>query len=52
MLRHCELELAGQSIGGNGLLIAARARALGLILVAAKTREFHRVSGLQVENWL
>jgi tRNA(fMet)-specific endonuclease VapC len=33
----CELELAGQSIGGNDLLIAAHARALGLILVTANT---------------
>ena len=48
----CELELAGQSIGGNGLLIAAHARALSLILVTANTREFFRVSDLQVENWL
>ena len=48
----CELELAGQLIGGNGLLIAAHARALGLILVTANTREFCRVSDLQVENWL
>jgi tRNA(fMet)-specific endonuclease VapC len=48
----CELELAGQSFGGNGLLIAAHARALGLILVTANTREFCRVSDLQVENWL
>jgi len=48
----CELELTGQSIGGNGLLIAAHARALGLILVTANTREFFRVSDLQVENWL
>jgi tRNA(fMet)-specific endonuclease VapC len=48
----CELELAGQSIGGTALLIAAHARALGLILVTANTREFCRVSDLQVESWL
>ena len=48
----CELELAGQSIGGNNLLIAAHAQALNMILVTANTREFCRVLDLQIENWL
>ncbi|WP_323374682.1 type II toxin-antitoxin system VapC family toxin [Skermanella rosea] len=48
----CELEQAGLSIGGNDLLIAAHAMVLGLTLVTANTREFSRVSGLRVENWL
>lgn len=47
-----ELEGAGQPIGGNDLLIAAQARALGLTLVTANEREFRRVPGLSVENWL
>ncbi len=47
-----ELEAAGQPIGGNDLLIAAHARALGLTLVTDKLREFSRVRGLKVENWL
>jgi tRNA(fMet)-specific endonuclease VapC len=34
------------------LLIAAHARALGLTLVTDKLREFSRVAGLVVENWL
>lgn len=46
------LEAAGQPIGGNDLLIAAHARALGLTLVTANEREFRRVQGLVVENWL
>ena len=41
----------GTPIGGNDLLIAAHARALGLILVTGNTREFERVEGLLLENW-
>ncbi|NYZ16646.1 type II toxin-antitoxin system VapC family toxin [Azospirillum sp. RWY-5-1] len=47
-----ELEAAGQPIGGNDLLIAAHARALGLTLVTANEREFRRIGRLTVENWL
>lgn len=48
-----ELEAAaGQPIGFNDLLIAAHARTLGLTLVTDNTREFSRVRGLKVENWL
>ena len=46
------LERAGRSIGPNDLLIAAHARALGLTLVTDNVREFSRVPGLAVENWL
>jgi tRNA(fMet)-specific endonuclease VapC len=47
-----ELEAAGATIGMNDLLIAAQACALGLTLVTDNTREFSRVRGLVVENWL
>lgn len=47
-----ELEVVGQPIGMNDLLIAAHASSLGLILVTDNTREFSRVRGLTVENWL
>ncbi len=47
-----ELEAAGQPIGMNDLLIAAHANALGLTLVTNNTREFKRIRGLNVENWL
>lgn len=47
-----QLARLGQPIGQNDLLIAAHARALGVILVTANTREFARVPGLAVENWL
>jgi tRNA(fMet)-specific endonuclease VapC len=47
-----ELEAAGKSIGGNGLLIAAHAYAAGATIVTANTDEFKRIRGLNVENWL
>jgi len=47
-----ELEAAGQTIGSNDLLIAAHAYTLGCILVTDNVREFGRIRGLQVENWL
>ncbi|MFM2275140.1 MAG: hypothetical protein RL211_1012 [Pseudomonadota bacterium] len=47
-----ELEAAGQPIGMNDLLIAAHANALGLTLVTDNAREFSRIRGLNVENWL
>jgi tRNA(fMet)-specific endonuclease VapC len=47
-----QLELAGTPIGGNDLLIAAQAIALGHTLVTDNDKEFARISGLRVENWL
>lgn len=47
-----DLEAAGQPIGGNDLLIAAHALAAGLTVVTDNAREFGRVAGLAVENWL
>jgi tRNA(fMet)-specific endonuclease VapC len=46
------LEAAGTPIGGNDLLIAAHAQALGATIVTANTQEFKRVRGVKVENWL
>ena len=46
------LEAAGTPIGGNDLLIAAHARALGATIVTANTQEFRRVRDVKVENWL
>ncbi|QQS52950.1 MAG: type II toxin-antitoxin system VapC family toxin [Candidatus Competibacteraceae bacterium] len=46
------LERAGTPIGPNDLLIAAHARSSGLTLVTNNMREFSRVPGLLVENWL
>ena len=46
------LESAGEVIGPNDLLIAAHARAADLTIVTGNEREFRRVPGLRVENWL
>jgi tRNA(fMet)-specific endonuclease VapC len=50
-IRHA-LAKAGKPIGPYDLLIAAHARAEGLTLVTNNVREFKRVPGLKVENWL
>ena len=47
-----QLEQAGQPIGGNDLLIAAQALALGLTMVTDNEREFGRIGELACENWL
>ncbi len=47
-----DLEKIGQRIGPYDLLIAAHAKTLGAILVTGNVREFNRVDGLIVENWL
>jgi tRNA(fMet)-specific endonuclease VapC len=46
------LNQLGQPIGWNDLFIAAHARTLDLILVSDNIREFSRIPGLKVENWL
>ncbi len=46
------LEQAGTPIGSNDLLIASHALAADLTLVTANEREFSRVPGLNMENWL
>jgi len=46
------LEKVGTPIGGNDLFIAAHALFLNLIMVTANEKEFTRVEGLIVENWL
>jgi tRNA(fMet)-specific endonuclease VapC len=47
-----QLQRLGQPIGSNDLLIAAHALALDRTLVSGNEREFRRVPGLSVENWL
>jgi len=46
------LEKRGAPIGSNDALIAAEALAQGATLVTDNTREFSRVPGLLLENWL
>jgi tRNA(fMet)-specific endonuclease VapC len=47
-----ELSRNGEIIGGNDLWIAAHALSLGATLVTNNVREFKRVKGLKVENWI
>ena len=46
------LRLKGTPIGPLDMLIAALAIALNLTLATNNVREFRRVPGLRVENWL
>jgi tRNA(fMet)-specific endonuclease VapC len=47
-----ELESKGELIGNNDLWIAAHALASQLILVTNNEREFRRISGLKVQDWV
>lgn len=47
-----QLEREGRPIGANDTLIAAHALTLDATLVTDNVREFERVQGLRVENWL
>lgn len=47
-----ELKIIGKPIGPYDVLIAGQARARGLILVSNNVREFERVPGLQLEDWM
>lgn len=47
-----DLELQGNIIGANDLLIAAQARRLKLVVLTANIKEYERVKGLKVENWV
>ncbi|MBB3102321.1 type II toxin-antitoxin system tRNA(fMet)-specific endonuclease VapC [Azomonas macrocytogenes] len=47
-----ELARAGTPIGPYDQMIAGHARSLGLILITHNTREFERVPGLRIENWV
>ncbi|MEZ4299023.1 MAG: type II toxin-antitoxin system VapC family toxin [Polyangiaceae bacterium] len=46
-----EIEASGLPIGSMDYLIASIALAHDLVLVTHNTREFARVSGLQIEDW-
>ncbi len=47
-----ELERQGGLIGPYDLMIAAHTLALDAVLVTDNVREFSRVAGLRLENWL
>ena len=46
------LEKKGQPIGSIDMLIAAHAKSLDMVLVTNNMKEFERVEGLNVENWV
>lgn len=46
------LEKKGNIIGSNDLFIAAHAKSLGLTLITNNEKEFSKVNGLKVENWI
>lgn len=46
------LQKSGQMIGNNDLWLAAHARSQDWILVTNNEKEFLRVDGLMVENWV
>lgn len=47
-----KLQKTGTQIGPNDLWIAAHALSKGMTLVTNNTREFKRVPGLKLENWV
>lgn len=47
-----DLERKGTIIGINDLHIAGHARSEGMVLVTNNLREFERVEGLRLENWV
>lgn len=47
-----DLKVKRTLIGANDLFIAAHARCLGLTLGTSNIREFSRVRGLAIENWM
>jgi len=46
------LEAKGQPIGNNDLWIAAHAKSIDMTLVTNNEREFKRIPGLKLENWV
>jgi tRNA(fMet)-specific endonuclease VapC len=47
-----ELERTGQRIGVHDMMIGAHARSEGLTVVTNNLREFRRMPGLRLENWV
>lgn len=47
-----ELERIGRPAGAYDMLIGGHARSEGLIVVTNNMREFERMPGLRVENWV
>jgi tRNA(fMet)-specific endonuclease VapC len=55
--RHCaeiraDLKKKGAMIGANDPMIAAHARSLAAVVVTNNSKDFGRINGLEVENWM
>ena len=51
-LIRASLESRGKPIGSMDMLLAAQAKSRDLILVTNNEKEFHRIEGLKLENWV
>ena len=47
-----ELERKGTPIGPLDMMIAGHARSLGYTVVTNNIKEFERIDGLRLENWV
>jgi len=47
-----DLKKRGPQLGSADLMIAAHARAIGAVVVTNNVKDFGRVKGLEIENWL
>ncbi|MBP3201863.1 MAG: type II toxin-antitoxin system VapC family toxin [Lachnospiraceae bacterium] len=48
----CALEKSGNTIGSMDMLIASHAKSMNMTIVTNNEREFSRVKGLKIENWV
>jgi tRNA(fMet)-specific endonuclease VapC len=47
-----QLERVGQRAGAHDMMIGGHARSESLVMVTNNVREFERIEGLRIENWL
>jgi tRNA(fMet)-specific endonuclease VapC len=47
-----DLKRRGAQLGAADLMIAAHARAIGAVVVTNNVKDFGRVKGLEIENWM
>jgi tRNA(fMet)-specific endonuclease VapC len=47
-----DLKKKGQQLGANDLMIAAHARSIDAVIVTNNVKDFRRVKGLKLENWM
>jgi tRNA(fMet)-specific endonuclease VapC len=51
-LIRASLESRGNPVGSMDMLLAAQAKSRDLILVTNNEKEFHRIEGLKLDNWV